>query len=96
MIFGDFNDVLNRHKKCGGRERPEKQMEDFRRVVDDCKLIDMGYDGVKYTWCNRTEVNNIISFVRDWIHFCLIRNGVTCSQRPKFNMVQEPIMTIYL
>lgn len=39
-------------------------MEEFRKVVDDYNLIDMGNEGVKYTSCNRREENNVVIFER--------------------------------
>lgn len=57
-----------------------KNMEDFRRVVDDCNLIDIGYDGVKYTWCGSREVNNIICERLD--RFWSNKKWLKCSQRP--------------
>lgn len=30
-------------------------MRDFQRVVPHCQLTDMGYQGPKFTWCNKRE-----------------------------------------
>lgn len=55
VSFEDFNEVLCNQEKSGGRDRLEKQMIDFRQVLDDCALSDMGYHGSNYTWCNGLE-----------------------------------------
>lgn len=45
-MFGDFNEIFERHKKKGERARPEGQMTEFRLLLDDCELQDMGFKGV--------------------------------------------------
>lgn len=50
LCVGDFNEILKSHEKGGGRLRPFKQMQDFRAVVDECGLIDLGFLGNKFTW----------------------------------------------
>ncbi|XP_042964718.1 uncharacterized protein LOC122298940 [Carya illinoinensis] len=54
-IIGDFNEILSHDEKVGGRVRSENQMGLFREVVENCKLFDLGWEGNKYTWCNRHE-----------------------------------------
>lgn len=36
-------------------------MLDFREVLTDCALMDLGFRGPKYTWCNKREGTNSIS-----------------------------------
>lgn len=38
-------------------------MEEFRQIVNDSELIDMGYEEVKYTWWNNRGME--IAPVRD-------------------------------
>lgn len=49
---GDFNEITRAHEKLGGRLRPERQMQEFRDVLDECGFKDLGYEGGKLTWCN--------------------------------------------
>lgn len=30
-------------------------MNDFREVINDCKVRDLGFQGIPYTWSNRRE-----------------------------------------
>lgn len=60
-MFGDFNKIFGRHEKKGGRAIPEGQMNDFISLLNDCDLQDMGFKGVKYTWCNRRGARDCIS-----------------------------------
>ncbi|KAF4376439.1 hypothetical protein F8388_012074 [Cannabis sativa] len=44
----------------GGRVRSAGAMEEFREVIDDCKLIDFSSSKTDLTWCNEHEVNPIM------------------------------------
>uniref|UniRef100_A0A2N9EX83 Reverse transcriptase domain-containing protein n=1 Tax=Fagus sylvatica TaxID=28930 RepID=A0A2N9EX83_FAGSY len=50
---GDFNELLQAEEKWGRVARPEHQMREFRRVVDDCGFVDLGFVGSPYTWWNK-------------------------------------------
>jgi len=50
LCGGDFNEILKSHEKSGGRLRPQGQIDQFREVLDECNLIDLGYSGNKFTW----------------------------------------------
>ena len=52
LCAGDFNEITRSHEKKGGRLRPERQMEEFRDVLDECGFRDLGFVGGKFTWCN--------------------------------------------
>lgn len=52
LIMKDFNEILHPDEKFGGTMRP------FSKVVEDCKLGDMGYVGPKFTWSNKRERRN--------------------------------------
>ncbi|XP_017635935.1 uncharacterized protein LOC108478000 [Gossypium arboreum] len=47
---GDFNDILFGHEKQGDLPREEVRMEAFRRTLDDCQLVDIGFSGPWFTW----------------------------------------------
>lgn len=49
----DFNEILDQNEKVGGLLRNTTQMENFRRVLHECDLGDMGYSGSKFTWSNK-------------------------------------------
>ena len=52
IVFEDFNEILHPGEKIGGLDRDAKQMEDFRECLSRCGLLDLGYFGHHYTWCN--------------------------------------------
>ncbi|CAM8914180.1 unnamed protein product [Rhodiola kirilowii] len=55
LVIGDFNEVVCQSEVQGGRGRQNWQMENFRRVLDDCELTDIGYLGYPFTYSNRRE-----------------------------------------
>ncbi|XP_071906102.1 uncharacterized protein [Coffea arabica] len=52
IIMGDFNDITSNEEKWEGRVRDAKNFQDFREFINDNKLIDIGYEGKPWTWCN--------------------------------------------
>ena len=52
LCAGDFNEIIRAHEKLGGWHRPNRQMKEFRDVLDECGFQDLGYCGNKFTWCN--------------------------------------------
>ena len=52
LCAGDFNEIVRSHEKLDGRLRPSGQMQEFRDVLDECGFRDLGFEGVKFTWCN--------------------------------------------
>ena len=52
IVFGDFNEIVHPSEKSGGQERDVKQMERFRNCLGRYGLVDMGFVGQRFTWCN--------------------------------------------
>ena len=52
MVLGDFNEILYSNEKLGGAMREAKQMMDFRDCLNRCGLVNLGFIGQKFTWCN--------------------------------------------
>ena len=55
ICIGDFNEILSVNEKQGGEPRSEWQMANFREVLDNCRLRDMGFKCARFTWCNRRD-----------------------------------------
>ncbi|KAL5828458.1 hypothetical protein ACOSQ3_017926 [Xanthoceras sorbifolium] len=60
LIRGDFNEILRGDEKEGGLARMGSAMDGFREAVDSCNLLDMGFSGSKFMWCNRQFGGNVI------------------------------------
>ncbi|KAA3467408.1 reverse transcriptase [Gossypium australe] len=60
LVAGDFNEIMFSFEKQGGRIREERQMDAFRKTLDDCELADLGFSGHWYTWERGRLVSNNI------------------------------------
>ena len=50
MCIGDFNEVLDGSEHVGVQERSYAQMEGFREAIDVYGLVDLGFEGRKWTY----------------------------------------------
>ncbi|KAA3477739.1 reverse transcriptase [Gossypium australe] len=60
LVVGDFNEILFSFEKQGGRIREERQIDAFRKTLDDCELADLGFSEQWYTWERGRLVSNNI------------------------------------
>jgi hypothetical protein len=52
--------VVEQSKKSRGVRKKESQMANFRNVLANCGLSDLGFTGSKYTWTNCQSDGNFI------------------------------------
>ena len=57
LCFGDFNEVLERDEKFGKLEKNWSEIYEFKKAIDEVGLMDLGFKGNKFTWCNRREAD---------------------------------------
>ncbi|KAL0367264.1 UNVERIFIED_CONTAM: putative mitochondrial protein [Sesamum radiatum] len=55
MCCGDFNAILLHSEKESLTPTPPAQIREFRKTIEDVGLMDLGYVGPKFTWCNNRE-----------------------------------------
>lgn len=57
MLMGDYNEILEGEEHSGFENSPRLPlgMRDFQDMVRDCKLLDMSFQGPRFTWCNKRE-----------------------------------------
>ena len=89
LCFGDFNEILHLHEKNGGNDRNSNAVSEFRKAIQDSKLIDMGSNGCSYTWSNRRFGSSFIEekldrffYSKDWtdhFHDAMATNLVSWS-----------------
>ena len=60
VCMGDFNEILLSSEKWGGLERPQQQIDGFRKVVNVCGFMDLGYERLDFTWCNQRSAGERI------------------------------------
>uniref|UniRef100_A0A2N9HDU2 Reverse transcriptase domain-containing protein n=1 Tax=Fagus sylvatica TaxID=28930 RepID=A0A2N9HDU2_FAGSY len=53
--IGDFNEIVKNEEMHGRNRRPDRQMQGFRDAMDECDLMDLGYRGSPFTWCNNRD-----------------------------------------
>ena len=59
-MLGDFNEILSSADKCGGNPINMRRAQIFNDCLDVCNLIDLGFQGPKYTWINKQEIGYFI------------------------------------
>ena len=53
LIVSDFNCIVSPHEKRGGRQAGDGiESKEFRDFISEASLIDLGYVGPHFTWCN--------------------------------------------
>ncbi|KAF7822906.1 reverse transcriptase [Senna tora] len=60
MVCGDFNEVLSQDEKWGIRLASHSRIRDFKGCLDNCSLMDLGFSGCKFTWCNKRPDGQIV------------------------------------
>ncbi|KAF7832946.1 putative ribonuclease H-like domain, reverse transcriptase zinc-binding domain-containing protein [Senna tora] len=55
LVIGDFNEVLHQSEHLSATPRSDQAIHLFRSVVDECNLVDLGYNGSEFTWCNNRD-----------------------------------------
>ena len=50
LTIGDFNEITGTSEKEGGSDKPRQQMKNFIDTINFCRLRDLGFNGLKFTW----------------------------------------------
>jgi exonuclease III len=61
VCIGDFNEILTQEEKTGAVLRKERQMDQFRDVLEACNLRDLGFIGARHTWTNGRHDEQFVS-----------------------------------
>ncbi|KAH0649354.1 hypothetical protein KY285_034602 [Solanum tuberosum] len=59
-IGGDFNVILDPEEKMGGKTHKMRDSLDFSSCMDAYEVVDLGFIGLKFTWCNNRKPQKII------------------------------------
>lgn len=51
-VGGDFNIIIDLDEKLGGNPHRAYKSLDFISTMESCGLMDIGFTGLRYTWCN--------------------------------------------
>lgn len=52
IILGDFNTIIANHEKQGGSPFIASEAEELSDFIQNSALIDLGFSGSPFTWCN--------------------------------------------
>jgi hypothetical protein len=75
LCIGDFNFVIDQFEKLGGKPVASSSHCPFRNFIDHLGLVDLGFVGNPFTWCNNRQGiatikerldRGLASF--DWVH----------------------------
>ena len=53
VVAGDFNDILSSHEKLSSTPANSRRMNAFHNCLDACNLLDLGFNGPRFTWTNK-------------------------------------------
>lgn len=60
LCASGFNELLKSNEEQGGRLRPYWQMQQFREPLDECRLLDLGFVGQKFTWVKHFANGDVV------------------------------------
>ena len=54
VLLGDFNDMTSKDEKMGGLPLNKTRIAAFKNCMDKCGLMDLGFQGPRFTWTNKS------------------------------------------
>ena len=54
-VIGDLNCIKRSEEKCGGRAVSECSVNYLKDFMSNIGAIDLGFNGLSFTWSNRRE-----------------------------------------
>ena len=60
VCLGDFNKILCSDERNGRIPKPLRPMQDFQTTLLLCGLVDLGFQGYRYTWRNGRRGDNFV------------------------------------
>lgn len=101
IVFGDFNEILDREEHSGhdSMNTALPGMTDFQVTTQYCSMLDMSYQGPRFTWCNKRD-NGVICKKLDrtlmndiWMNsflqsYCVFEAG-GCSDHLRCNIMVD-------
>ncbi|KAL4610263.1 hypothetical protein ACB092_08G038700 [Castanea dentata] len=60
VIAGDFNEILTNGDKFGGNPVSVSRALRFQECLNSCRMIDISFNGPRYTWSNYRPLSQLI------------------------------------
>ncbi|KAB5541855.1 hypothetical protein DKX38_014829 [Salix brachista] len=67
ILMGDFNATMKVTDSAGGDKHWSRSKEEFGQCLNQAELHSVPYKGIKYTWHNGQEMDNMILKKLDWV-----------------------------
>jgi hypothetical protein len=107
LCIGDFNFVIDQSKKLGGRPVANSSHCPFRNFIDHLGLVELGFVGNPFTWCNNRQGIATIKerldkglASHDWVHlhpyFSLIHLSASISDHNPISLNTNTSSTFLL
>lgn len=55
VVMGDYNEITSHEDKLNGARVPEWRLQDMRNALSYCGLIDVDFEGYRYSWSNNQD-----------------------------------------
>lgn len=55
LCVGDFNEIVDQFEKGGGEMKQSRNICNFQKLISDLQLVDVGFHGPRFTWCNKIQ-----------------------------------------
>lgn len=88
FCMGDLNELMHHNKKFGPSSADCQCISTFCAYVKQCGFIDLGYNGLGYTWTNK-RFSSVPTYER--LDRCL-GNAEWCLSFPSTNVYHLPMM----
>ncbi|XP_015950801.1 uncharacterized protein LOC107475656 [Arachis duranensis] len=79
----DFNAITAYHEREGGRSKSTSSIEGFNNFLNMGGMVDLGFEGCRFTWSNRPYGGNLVRERLDW---CLTTSN-WCEAYPRSAVV---------
>ncbi|KAL8142651.1 hypothetical protein V2J09_015683 [Rumex salicifolius] len=96
---GDLNCIVDYSERFGSSGHLHNDTGNFRELIDDLGLIDMGFSGQSFTWSRGLSTDNFLSKRLDWIPLNsvarLLWPKASLCHLPKFSSDHTPLLLYF-
>lgn len=96
FIGGDFNIIRDNSEKVGGLLQASRAKREFNQCINYCALVDLPYDGNRFSWCNGRLGGRRIWARLDRIlvnlHFTSFFGAINVSYLPRTSSDHAPML----
>ena len=72
LVLGDLNEILSSENKLGGRPINIHRAMVFQQCLNSCNLLDLGFQGPKFTWVNERD---FLALIQERIDHCFANSS---------------------